>query len=94
MAEPQPTARSLTPAAIEAYLVERIAFYLSVPAADIARDVPVTEYGLDSVYAVALCGDIEDDLAVMVEPTLLWDVDTITALTRYLTELAGGGAAV
>jgi acyl carrier protein len=91
MAEPQQTARGLTPAQIEAYLIDRIAFYLSVSATEIALDVPVTEYGLDSVYAVALCGDIEDDLHIMVEPTLVWDVDTVKAMTRHLAELAGGG---
>lgn len=75
------------PEDIRSYLIDRVAFYLQVPEAEIGLDVPVTEYGLDSVYAVALCADIEDDLHVTVEPTLLWDVDTITALTAHLTDL-------
>ncbi len=75
------------PEDIRSYLIDRVAFYLHVPVTDIELDVPVTEYGLDSVYAVALCADIEDDLQVTVEPTLLWDVDTIAALTTHLTDL-------
>jgi acyl carrier protein len=74
-------------AGIQTYLVERLAFYLSLPVEDIELDVPVTEFGLDSVYAVALCADIEDELRVTVEPTLLWDVDTVTALTAHLSDL-------
>ncbi|MFE9426146.1 acyl carrier protein [Kitasatospora sp. NPDC006697] len=71
-------------AGIQAYLIDRIAFYLSMPVEEISLDVPVTEFGLDSVYAIALCADIEDELGVTVEPTLLWDIDTVTDLTAHL----------
>jgi acyl carrier protein len=74
------------PAQIEAWLIERAAFYLELPAEDIAPDRSLADYGLDSVYAFVLCGEIEETLDIAVEPTLLWDVDTISALTAHLAE--------
>ncbi|MFJ8467826.1 acyl carrier protein [Streptomyces swartbergensis] len=81
-------ATGLTPERIRSWLVERVAYYAKLPAEEIDADVPLAHYGLDSVYAFALCGDIEDMLGLAVEPVLLWDVDTVTALTAHLAELA------
>jgi acyl carrier protein len=75
-----------TPAVIHAWLVERVALYLKVQAADIDPDVSLTENGLNSVYAHTLCADIEDTLGVYIEPPQLWDVDTVTKLTAYLAD--------
>jgi len=77
----------LTPEKIRSWLVDRVAYYARLPAEEIGADVPLAHYGLDSVYAFALCGDIEDGLGLVVEPVLLWDVDTITELTDHLAEL-------
>lgn len=76
---------------LEAYLTERIAFYLELPADSISPDVPVSQYGLDSVLAVAVCGDIEDDFDIVVQPTLLWDVPTVAALAKHLRGLITNG---
>ena len=73
-----------TPADIHAWLVDRVALYLKVQAADIDPDVSLTENGLNSVYAHTLCADIEDTLGVYIEPPQLWDVDSVTKLTAYL----------
>ncbi|RSM44455.1 polyketide synthase [Amycolatopsis balhimycina DSM 5908] len=78
----------LTPEKIRSWLIERVAHYAMVPAEEIEPDVPLANYGLDSVYAFALCGDIEDMLGLLVEPVLLWDVDTVSALTAHLAALA------
>ncbi|WP_294006758.1 acyl carrier protein [Streptomyces sp.] len=59
--------------------MERVSYYLETPVAEIDPGVSLAEYGLESVYAFALCGDIEDTLGVTVEPTLVWDVDTVAA---------------
>jgi acyl carrier protein len=80
-------ATRLTPEKIRSWLVDRVAYYARLPAEEIGADVPLAHYGLDSVYAFALCGDIEDGLGLVVEPVLLWDVDTITELTDHLAEL-------
>lgn len=85
MSETDLTARR-TPERIRTWLVDRVAYYVMLPTHELDPDVSLAEYGLDSVYAFALCGEIEDRLGIPVEPTLLWDVDTITTLTAHLVD--------
>jgi acyl carrier protein len=74
------------------WLLDRIALYLNRPVEMIDPSVPLAEYGMDSVCALSLCGDLEDELELIVEPTLLWDYPTVDSLVRYLAvELAGRG---
>jgi acyl carrier protein len=40
---------------------------------------------MDSVYALVLCGDIEDMYGVSVDPTLAWDYPTVAAITQFLS---------
>ncbi len=78
-----------TPAApsaeqLRVWLAQRVAAYVQRDASEIAFDVPLAEYGLDSVYALTLVGDIEEHLGIALEPTLMWDHPTIDALTAAL----------
>ena len=80
-------------ARMQTWLTERVAYYVERDPGDIEADVPVASYGLDSVYAFALCGDIEDEFKLNVEPTLVWDFGTIAALAvRLAGELADATA--
>lgn len=88
MTETDLTRAPRTAADIRSWLIERVAHYLEKPAAEIDPEASLTEHGLDSVYAFALCGDIEDELGVVIEPPQLWDVDSVTALTAHLVGLA------
>src|SRR5262245_14249660 len=72
---------------IKAWLSDKVAFYLEMPATDIQPDVKLVEYGLDSVYALALCGDIDDEYSLEVEPTLAWDHPTVDAIAVLLAEM-------
>lgn len=38
------------------------------------------------MYALILCGDIEDHLGLALEPTVAWDHPTIDALAGHLEE--------
>ncbi|MFI1562096.1 acyl carrier protein [Streptomyces sp. NPDC020490] len=75
-----------TTESLTTWLAERIALYLKRRPAEIDPDVPLAEYGLDSVAALSLCGDIEDDFDVMMEPTAAWDYPTVHALAGHLVE--------
>jgi acyl carrier protein len=88
MSETDLTQIQRTPEGIRSWLMDRVAYYLELPAEQIDPEASVAEYGLDSVYAFALCGDIEDALGLSVEPTVVWDFDTLTALTTHLVESA------
>ncbi|MFE9115542.1 acyl carrier protein [Streptomyces collinus] len=75
--------------AIRIWLTERVAYFLDVRPQDIAADDLLVEIGLDSVYALTLCGDVEDEFGILVEATLAWDHPTIDALTAHIhSELA------
>jgi acyl carrier protein len=66
------------------WLVNRLSRYLRRPEDEIALDVPFTEYGLDSVAALSLFGDIEDEFGFYLEPTVVWDHPTISDLARFV----------
>jgi acyl carrier protein len=74
---------------LRAWLAARVAAYVRLPVHEIQPDVPLAEYGLDSVYALTLTGEIEDHLGLAIEPTVIWDHPTIDALTRALLQELG-----
>ncbi len=74
--------------ALRAWLTAKVAEYAECEPDQIRPDVSLAEYGLDSMYGLMLCGDIEDHLGLTVDPTVAWDYSTVDALTGYLdTEL-------
>ncbi|MEO3743396.1 acyl carrier protein [Plantactinospora sp. B5E13] len=83
------TTISSTPA-VAGWLAERVAFYLERPADEIDPDAPLVELGLDSVYALTLCGDIEERYGLVVEQTLPWDYPTVNALAGHLSGVLAG----
>jgi acyl carrier protein len=82
---PVPTTGHTTES-LTTWLAERIALYLKRQPDGIDADVPLAEYGLDSVAALSLCGDIEDDFDLVIEPTAAWDYPTVNALAGHLME--------
>lgn len=75
-----------SPETLRTWLTTRVATYAQRPVHEIQPGVPLAEYGLDSVYALTLTGDIEDHLGLAVEPTIMWDHPTIDALTNALLQ--------
>ncbi|MCX5141925.1 MULTISPECIES: acyl carrier protein [unclassified Streptomyces] len=73
------------------WLAERIALYLKRQPGEIDPAVPLAEYGLDSVAALSLCGDIEEDFDLVLEPTVAWDYPTVAALAGHLMETFADG---
>ncbi|MGN9787657.1 acyl carrier protein [Nonomuraea sp. ZG12] len=73
---------------LRSWLTQRVASYLSKDPSEISPSVSLVTYGLDSVYAFAMCGDIEDHLDLHIEPTVAWDYETIDALADHLSALA------
>ncbi|MFE9780478.1 acyl carrier protein [Streptomyces sp. NPDC005775] len=67
------------------WLSARVALYLRRAPETIDATVPLAEYGMDSVAALSLCGDLEEEFGLEVEPTLLWDFPTVAGLVRHLT---------
>lgn len=72
---------------LRTWLTQRVAEYLGLPAHEIDTGRQLADYGLESVYALALCGDIEDHLDLRVEETIVWDHPTIDELGAHLDRL-------
>ena len=73
-------------ATVESWLAGRVVAYGKVDADSFTADTPLAELGLDSVYALTLCGDIEDEFALEVDPTIVWDYPTIRQLAGGISE--------
>ena len=75
-----------TAEAISAWLVAKLAERLELDPNTIDTDKELTEYGLNSIEAVNLSGELENFLGYRLSPTLLWDYPTIETLAQYLAE--------
>ncbi|MEV0335543.1 acyl carrier protein [Nocardia sp. NPDC050717] len=71
---------------IQDWLVERVADYTDRAAHQVDPSIPLAELGMDSVSAVSLCGEIEDRWYVEIDPTLVFDYPTITAIAGFLAD--------
>ncbi|MEZ7154948.1 acyl carrier protein [Streptomyces sp. MAD19A] len=77
------------PQAMRDWLVARLAEHLRMSPDEIRPDMPLSEYGLDSLYALTVATEIEDHLGLTVDPTMMWDNPTVDALIEAITaELA------
>ncbi|MFP3991480.1 acyltransferase domain-containing protein [Streptomyces sp. E11-3] len=63
------------------WLLERMSRYLGRHVDD---TVSFYEYGLDSVAALSLYGDIEEEFGPIIEPADIWTYPTIRELSRYM----------
>ncbi|MEC3975524.1 thioester reductase domain-containing protein [Amycolatopsis sp. H20-H5] len=81
----------LTPDLVRGLLVQEIASYLETPPSEIKCDILLSEYGLDSVYALAVCAAIEDRFELSLDPVIMWDYPTVDALADLLVGLIAGG---
>ncbi|MET8170836.1 acyltransferase domain-containing protein [Streptomyces clavifer] len=63
------------------WLRERVAHYLGRPVPDTA---PLDEEGFDSVAALSLYGDIEDEFGTLIDPEDIWTYPTVRELAGFL----------
>lgn len=80
----KPAKPGLNSSVLQTWLVTRIASMLEMDSASIDPRQPFTYYGLGSVQAVSLTGDLEDFLGRKLAPTLAWDYPTIELLANHL----------
>ncbi|MET8429537.1 acyl carrier protein [Nocardia sp. NPDC004860] len=70
------------------WLVERVAGYLDQPAYSVDTTLPLAELGLDSVSAVSLCGEVEDEWDLELDATVVFDHPTIAELAGFIANEA------
>lgn len=82
-------AQSIDHTTVRDALIAAVSHELRLRPTDIETDVALTEYGIESVTALAVAVEIEDELGLTgLDPTLLWDHPTIDALATKVAELA------
>ncbi|MCS5735605.1 acyl carrier protein [Herbiconiux daphne] len=75
-----------TPQSTGDWLIERIRLYNQVDAEEVTLDAPLTELGLDSIYVMTLCGDIEDTYGLSIDPTFFAEFETLGQVATALDE--------
>ncbi len=80
----QSDARSI--AEIQSWLVTQLAERLKRSPQEIDVREPFVRYGLDSIGAIGISGDLEQWLGRRLAPTLVYEYPTIAALARYLAD--------
>jgi acyl carrier protein len=83
---PQAADRPVTQAAIESWMVEWLIARGGVAPHEIDVKRPFAEYGLDSMTAVEMSGEIEDWSGVELTPVVAWKHPTVSSLTGYITD--------
>jgi acyl carrier protein len=78
--------------AMRAWLIERISKALKVKGS-MDPDAPLSKYGLQSIDAVILAMEIEEEVGVELPPTLLWEYNTVNECAAYLMALGPAIAA-
>ncbi|MBT2509713.1 acyl carrier protein [Streptomyces sp. ISL-98] len=77
----------LTRTNIGDWLRGRVVTYGELAPDSFSDDTPFADLGFTSVYALTLCGDIEDTFGLVVEPTIVWHHPTIRELADALEGL-------
>lgn len=73
-----------TAEAIQTWLVSKLAEKLGLDPDEIDVHEQIAGYGVDSMTALTLSGDLEEWLGLRLAPTLAWDYPTIAALAQHL----------
>jgi acyl carrier protein len=71
---------------IRQWMIQYLAGILELPPHEIKTNIPFDRYGLDSMAAVGMTGDMEDWLGEKLDPTLLYDYPTIDSFAKHLSE--------
>ena len=74
----------MTADAIRNWMVDKLAHALVLDRSKIDVHVPLPNYGIDSISALSIAGDLEDLLDRPIPSTMLWDFPTIDELARHL----------
>ncbi|MEW6236329.1 MAG: type I polyketide synthase [Candidatus Omnitrophota bacterium] len=70
---------------IQDWLVNRLSYHLKIAAPEIEHREPFARYGLDSMTAAILAGEIGQWLGRKISPTAVYDYPNVQALARYLS---------
>ena len=71
---------------IQTWLVDKLAAVRKLDPGEVEVHQPFSRYGIDSLAAVQVAGELQDWLGRQLSPTLIYDYPTIGALARHLVQ--------
>jgi len=78
--------KQLAPAEVLTWLTLKFADWLEVPVDELDPQRPISSYGLDSISAVTLSVQLEEELDIELDTAVLWERPTLDSLAEHLTE--------
>ena len=72
------------------WLTVKFADWLEVAPDELDAKQPISSYGLDSISAVTLSVQLEEELGVELDTAVLWDRPTLENLAEHLAEKLNG----
>ena len=81
-----PSVEPPTEEEIRSWLITNIASVVNMEPSGIDVRQTFDNYGLDSLQAVSLSGDLETWLGREISPTVVWDYPTVEQLARHLSD--------
>jgi acyl carrier protein len=76
-------------ATLTQWVTERVAFYVEMSPQDIEPEVDLVKYGMDSIRALTLSANVEDEFGLEVDAAFAWDHRTVDQIARYLATALG-----
>jgi acyl carrier protein len=74
---------------LKSWLVDWLAEALAMDGRQIDQSQPFLSYGLDSVQAMSMVGDLEATFGGRLPPTLAWDYPSVDAMAEHLAGRLG-----
>lgn len=87
-----PVTEPPTEETIRTWLVTNIANVVNMDPGKIDIQQTFDNYGLDSLQAVSLSGDLETWLSMEISPTVVWDYPTVELLAEHLSKTYVNGS--
>lgn len=87
-----PVTEPPTEETIRTWLVTNIANVVNMDPGKIDIQQTFDNYGLDSLQAVSLSGDLETWLSMEISPTVVWDYPTVELLAEHLSKTYVSGS--
>lgn len=78
--------------ALKTWLTNYISRRCDIPAAELHPGIPFEEFGIDSVQAVEITAELEQEFQIPVEPTALFEFNTIELLVAHVSSCSSPAA--
>ena len=78
--------KQLDESTVLSWLTLKFADWLEIAPDELDPQQPIASYGLDSISAVTLSVQLEEELCVELDTAVLWDRPTLNSLAEHLSE--------